>query len=64
MKAYYVLSIVAAGVISTVVGTNLVAAAGTRADAQAEVVTVPSESLERLKAQSDSGTTLTWRRPL
>ncbi|HEY0941395.1 MAG TPA: hypothetical protein VGE08_14945 [Steroidobacter sp.] len=62
MKAYYLLSIVAAGVISTVVGTGLVAA-GTGSEVRSETVTVQSESLELLKAQSDTSN-MTWRRPL
>jgi hypothetical protein len=62
MKAYYLLSIVAAGVISTVVGTSLVAA-GTNHEARTETVTVQSESLELLKAQSDASN-MPWRRPL
>lgn len=62
MKLYYVLSIVGATVISTVVGTSLVAA-GTGVTAKTETATVESASLERLKAQSDY-TNATWRRPL
>ena len=61
MKAYYLLSIVAAGVLSSVVGSSLVAA-GTSVETRSETVTVQSESLELLKAQSESNTT--WRRPL
>ena len=62
MKIYYALSIVAALAISTMVGTSLVAA-GTTADSRAEVVSVESAALERLKAESDASNT-TWRRPL
>lgn len=61
MKIYYVLSIVAAAVISTTVGTSLVAAS-TSAEARNEVVTVQTAPLEILKAESASN--MTWRRPL
>jgi hypothetical protein len=59
MKIYYVMSIVAAAVISTTVGTNLVAA-DTSVTAQAAPA-VQSAPLERMKAQSEAAT---WRRPL
>lgn len=63
MKTSYVLSIVAAGVISTIIGTGFVAAQPS-ANVGAESVTAQSGgSLELLKAQSESSAT-TWRRPL
>jgi hypothetical protein len=58
MKLYYVLSIAGAAVISTLVGSTLVAASTPKAD----TVTVQSASLELLTAESAASTT--WRRPL
>ena len=61
MKIYYVLSIVAAVAVSTMVGTNLVAA-DTSVTPVAQTAPVQSASLERLTAQADSA--MIWRRPL
>lgn len=63
MKAYYVLSIVAAGVISTIIGTSFVSAEPS-ADVRAESAMAQPGSLELLKAQSESSSAMTWRRPL
>jgi hypothetical protein len=62
MKRYYVLSIVGALVVSTMVGTSWVAAE-TDVISKPATATAQSSSLERLVAQSEHANT-TWRRPL
>jgi hypothetical protein len=62
MTIYYILSIIAASVISTVVGSGLVPG-DTKSKVNSEVVAVQCATLEQLKAQSDMRNT-TWRRPL
>ena len=59
MKMYYVLSIIAVSVVSTLIATGLVAADTPKIESSASMY---SPTLEALKAQAAASTT--WQRPL
>jgi len=61
MKRFYLVC-VAIGLMSTAVGTGIVAA-GTSTSSKLDTETSQSAALEQLKAQA-SATNMTWQRPL